>query len=75
MSLQQLKNDPNIELRRFPPEVIELLRSITRKVVDELMAADPAAAKIGKAYFEYLDIVSANSRIAEQAFLDTREFR
>ncbi len=75
MSLQQLKNDPKVELRRFPPAVIELLRSITQDVVNELMAADPAAAKIGKAYFEYLDIVSANSRIAEQAFLDTREFR
>ncbi len=72
-SLQQLKNDPNIELRRFPPEVIELLRSITQNVVDELMASDPAAAKIGKAYFDYLDIVSANSRIAEQAYLNTRE--
>jgi TRAP-type mannitol/chloroaromatic compound transport system substrate-binding protein len=73
VSLQQLKKDPNVELRRFPPEVIELLRSITADVVDELMASDPAAAKIGKAYFEYLDIVSENSRIAERAYLNTRE--
>ncbi|MBT8090074.1 MAG: TRAP transporter substrate-binding protein [Gammaproteobacteria bacterium] len=72
MSLQQLKNDPNVELRRFPTAVIDLLRSIAQDVVEELMAADPAAAKIGKAYFEYLDVVAANSRIAEQAYLSTR---
>ena len=72
VSLQQLKKNPNIELRRFSPEVLGLLRSITQEVVDELMASDPAAAKIGKAYFEYLDIVSANTRIAEQAYLNTR---
>ncbi|NNC58343.1 MAG: TRAP transporter substrate-binding protein [Woeseiaceae bacterium] len=72
-SLQQLKQDPKIDIRPFPPEVLGLLRSITRDVVDELMANDPAAAKIGKAYFDYLEIVAANSRIAEQAYLETRQ--
>jgi len=74
MSLQQLQQDPNIEIRPFPEEVIRLLRSIAQEVVDELMAADPAAAKIGTAYFEFLETVSANSRISEQAYLDTRQY-
>jgi len=74
MSLQQLKEDPNVEIRPFPAEVVSLLRSIAQQVVDDLMAADPAAAKIGKAYFEYLDAVAANSRIAEQAYFNTREY-
>ncbi len=74
MSLEQLKEDANIEIREFPAEVIALLRSITAEVVNELMATDPAAKKIGKAYYDYLARVSQNSRIAEQAFLDTREF-
>jgi TRAP-type mannitol/chloroaromatic compound transport system substrate-binding protein len=74
MSLRQLKEDQNIEIRPFPVEVIALLRSIAADVVNELMATDPAAEKIGKAYFEYLANVSENSRISEQAFLDTREF-
>jgi len=73
-SLRQLNADANIEIRPFPAEVIALLRSITKQVVDELMAADPAAAKIGKAYFDYLANVSENSRIAEKAYLDTREY-
>jgi TRAP-type mannitol/chloroaromatic compound transport system substrate-binding protein len=74
MSLQQLKEDPNIEIRPFPAEVISLLRSIAQQVVDDLMAADPAAARIGSAYFEYLDAVAANSRISEQAYFNTRQY-
>jgi TRAP-type mannitol/chloroaromatic compound transport system substrate-binding protein len=72
MSLQQLKTDPNVELREFPAEVIALLRSITKEVVDELMATDDAAARIGSAYFEYLEKVSASSGVAERAYLNTR---
>ncbi|MDH3417401.1 MAG: TRAP transporter substrate-binding protein [Gammaproteobacteria bacterium] len=73
MSLQQLSKDPKIEIRPFPKKVVSLLRLIAQDVVDELMATNSAAAKIGKAYFDYLDIVSANSRISEQAYLNTRE--
>ncbi len=72
MSLQRLKKDPNIEIREFPTAVIELLRSISQEVVDELMATDPAAAKIGKAYFDYLSVVAPNSQISELAYLQTR---
>ncbi len=73
MSLRQLKEDRNIEIRSFPAEVIALLRSITADVVNELMASDPASRKIGEAYFEYLESVSEVSRISEQAFLGTRD--
>jgi len=73
LSLKQLKQDPNIELRPFPSEVLKLMRSITQEVVDELMAADPAARKIGDAYFRYLADVSANSSISDKAYFDTRD--
>jgi len=72
MSLKQLKTDPNVEIRPFPAAVIELLRSISKEVVSELMASDPAAAKIGESYFSYLEDVSANSDISERAYLNTR---
>lgn len=73
MSLAKLAEDPNIEIRPFPQEVLSLLKSITADVVAELMAKDPASAKIGTAYFEYLEKVAANSRISEYAYLATRE--
>ncbi len=73
MSLAQLQADPNIEIRRFPDEVLRLLRSIAREVVEELMAKDPAAAKVGRAYFDFLDKAAEYSRLAEKAFLNARD--
>jgi len=73
ISLAQLQADPNIEIRPFPDEVMALLKSTTEDVIAELMANDPAAAKIGKAYLEFLEKVSANSRIGEGAYLKIRD--
>lgn len=72
-SLQQILADPNIELRPFPDKVLQHLKAITAEVVAEIMAADPASKKIGKAFYEYLAKVAANSNISERAFLNTRE--
>ncbi len=72
MSLAQLEQDEGIEIREFPEEVLQLMKSITDEVVAELMADDEAADRIGKAYFDYLDKAAANSRISEQAYLKTR---
>ena len=73
LSLEQLQADPNIEIRPFPDEVLRLLRSIAREVAEELMASDPASAKVGKAYFEFLDKAAANSRLVEKAYLNARD--
>ncbi len=73
MSLKRLQDDPNVELRRFPDEVLQLLKSMTRDVVKDLMAADPASAKIGKAYFDYLELAAENSRVTERAYLEARD--
>jgi TRAP-type mannitol/chloroaromatic compound transport system substrate-binding protein len=73
-ALQQLMADPNVELRRFPDDVLELLESITREVVAEMVADDPMTAKISASYYDYLDKVAAHTRITEQAYMQTREF-
>lgn len=73
IALQQLLNNPSIEVRAFPEQVIRHLKEITTEVVAELMARDPAAAKIGKAYYEYLERAEVNSRISEQAYFHTRK--
>ena len=72
-SLQQLLADPNIEIRPFPDEVLQHLKSITSDIVAELMATDPASEKIGKAFYEYLEKVEANSNISERAYLNSRQ--
>jgi len=72
-SLQQLLHDPNVELRSFPDEVLQHLKAITAEVLAEMMETDPAMNKIGKAFYEYLEKMEPNSRISEQAYLDTRK--
>jgi len=72
-SLQQLLADPTTELRPFPDEVLQHLKSITKDVVEELMDTDPASEKIGKAFYEYLEMVEANSNISERAYLNSRQ--
>lgn len=72
IALQQLIDDPDVEVRRFPDDVLALLKSITRELVAEMSAQDPAAARIERSYYDFLEKSTANMRISEQAFLDTR---
>jgi TRAP-type mannitol/chloroaromatic compound transport system substrate-binding protein len=71
-SLQQVVNDPNVELRAFPDNVLQHLKKIAHEIVARMIEQDPAAARIGKSYFEFLEKTELNSRISEQAYLATR---
>jgi TRAP-type mannitol/chloroaromatic compound transport system substrate-binding protein len=72
-SLQQLMADPNIDIRPFPADVLQYLKMLAREIVEEMAANDPAAAKISKPYYEYLEKMEANTRISEHAYLETRQ--
>lgn len=71
-SLRQLEGDPNVEIRPFPDDVLQHLKQLTKEVVEEMMANDPASAKIGKAYYEHLEKAEPYSKFSEQAFFQTR---
>ena len=71
-ALEQLVNDPDVELRAFPKEVIEHLEGIANEVMSELVATDPAAKKIFESYDAFRRKSAVNQRITEQAFLETR---
>lgn len=73
LSLHLLMEDPNVEIRRFPKDVMQHLKSITDEVIADLVASDPAAAKIHASYSEFLRKSVDNQRITEQAFLETRQ--
>ena len=72
VALEQLMKDPNVELRRFPDDVLQYLKSITQEIVEEMAADDPMAAKIYKSWSSFLAQSIPNQRITEQAFLATR---
>ncbi|MGI9270194.1 MAG: TRAP transporter substrate-binding protein [Woeseiaceae bacterium] len=71
-ALQQLVDDPEVEMRTFPKEVIDLLRSITDEIVTEWIAADPAAKKIADSYYAFLEKSAYGQKVTEQAYLETR---
>ncbi len=71
-ALQQLVDDPDVELRRFPKDVLDLLKSITDEVVEEWIADDPAAKKIADSYYAFLEKSAYGQRVTEQAYLETR---
>ncbi len=71
-ALAQLREDPNIEIRRFPDDVIARLRAISEEVMRELADSDPASAKVYEAFVAYRDASTPNQRFTEQAYLETR---
>ncbi|MDH4049540.1 MAG: TRAP transporter substrate-binding protein [Gammaproteobacteria bacterium] len=72
MALDQLKADPNVEIRRLPDDVLELLQKYSGEVMQELAAKDPWSARIKKSFDEFQIKSIANQQISEQAFLNAR---
>jgi len=71
-SLETLKSEGEVELRRFPDDVMKQLQTLTGEVVDELVARDPVAARIYKSYSAFENTVGAWTKISERAMLDIR---
>jgi TRAP-type mannitol/chloroaromatic compound transport system substrate-binding protein len=71
-ALQQLVEDPDVELRRFPQEVLDVLKNITNEIVAEWIAKDPAAKKIADSYYAFLEKAEFGQKVTEQAYLETR---
>jgi len=71
-ALQQLVEDPDVELRKFPNAVLDLLKNITDEIVEEWIADDPAAKKIADSYYTFLEKSAYAQKVTEQAYLETR---
>ncbi len=72
-SLKTLLDDPEVEVRSYPDDVLDLLSSITDDVLEEAAAGDPAFAKLYASFSEYREMAAAWQRISEQAHLATRD--
>jgi TRAP-type mannitol/chloroaromatic compound transport system substrate-binding protein len=73
-AVQQLVDDPDVELRKFPQEVLDVLKSITDEIVAEWIAEDPAAKKIADSYYAFLEKSAYGQFVTEQAYLETRKW-
>jgi TRAP-type mannitol/chloroaromatic compound transport system substrate-binding protein len=73
VALQQMQQDPNIEIRRLPDDVLELLRRLSREAIEDLVANDAWAARIQASYQDFQDLSAPNQRISELAYMNARE--
>ena len=73
IALQQLVEDPDVEIREFPADVMSRLREITDEVLDEMAAEDPMIAKIKKSFDAFRESSAANQAIGRRAYLEVRD--
>ena len=73
VALQQLVDDPSVEIRPFPEEVLERFREISEDILEDMATKDPAFAKIKRSFDDFRTKSIANQRISKAAFLATRD--
>lgn len=72
-ALEQLRSEGNVEVRKFPDDVLAGLKELTYTVVEELAAEDPVVAKVWASYSEFMALSQPWQAISEEAYLATRE--
>jgi TRAP-type mannitol/chloroaromatic compound transport system substrate-binding protein len=73
MALDQLSEDPNVELRELPKDVLDLLRSESLKAIAELTAENEWAARLNKSCSEFQKKSAAYQKISELSYLKNRD--
>lgn len=68
-ALQQLKDRPNIQIQRFPDDVLAKLKALTDETLAEEAANDPKFKRVYEAYQAFLLKNDAWSDISENAYL------
>jgi len=71
-SLEQLREEAEVEIRPFPSDVLAQLRGLSEEVIAEMVAEDPAAARIYESFADYRAAVTDWSAISEQAMMNAR---
>ncbi|MDG1463208.1 MAG: TRAP transporter substrate-binding protein [Gammaproteobacteria bacterium] len=69
----ELEEQGEIEIRKFPDEVLRELRRLSDEVVLDLVKRDPKAEKIYESYETYRKRTAKWTAISEQAMLNTRD--
>ncbi|MGD2137744.1 MAG: TRAP transporter substrate-binding protein [Gammaproteobacteria bacterium] len=74
-ALQTLINEHNVDLRAFPDEVLDRLRTLSEEVVAEIADEDLLSAKVYGSYLNFRDQVIAWHNVSERAYLNVRQGR
>ena len=71
-ALEAIEQNPDVELRRFPDDVISELRGYVDEIIAELVERDEQAAKINASFQEWREKLQRWTALSEKAYLDTR---
>jgi len=66
--LQTLINEHNVQLKRFPDDVLQTFKKYTKEVLDELTAKDPMSKKVYESYNAFRRQVAAWGETSEKAY-------
>jgi TRAP-type mannitol/chloroaromatic compound transport system substrate-binding protein len=72
VALQQIKADPNVELKPLPDDVLRLLRQLSNEVLEEMAASDEWSARIKASVDQFQELAIANGEITELAYMNAR---
>ena len=68
--LEKIQSEGNVEIRKFPDEVIEQLRTYTNEVVAEFVESDPLAKKVYDSFHGFRTKIKAWSELTEKVFYE-----
>lgn len=68
---QMQEEYPDVAARTFPPEVIDALRTATKKLLAEAAESDPLAARIIDSQTSYLRTIRQWTNISDRAYLNS----
>lgn len=66
--LLKIQNETSVEMRAFPKEVLEVLRTATEEVLAEMIASDPLSAKVYASYRQFQTQVSRWANYTERRY-------
>jgi TRAP-type mannitol/chloroaromatic compound transport system substrate-binding protein len=68
--LQKIIQDPKVQLKRFPDDVLEGFKKITQEVIDDIVSNDPLSRKVYDSFSKFQQKVSTWSKFSERAYLE-----
>lgn len=72
MALDELVNKHNVQLKKFPDDVLKALRKVSDEVVAEVAKKDALSQKVYNSYIDFRDKSAKYAEITERAYLNAR---
>jgi len=72
MALEQIRLDPNVELKELPQSVFDVLREHANDAIEAQSANDEWSARLQESVFDFMEKSSAYQKVSELAYLNLR---